>query len=135
MFSPESVRPLPKAPPRKNNQPNRRKIKSAVLTDTPTKDEIAAIEANRKSKNVKKRIFSEGKKKSKTAKKTYKKRLTAGDEEEEAENNCFCLVCLEAYANSRSNEQWVQCLECKGWAHVDCTGDERHYVCHNCESE
>lgn len=38
VFSPESVRPLPKAPPRKNNQPNRRKIKSAVLTDTPTKD-------------------------------------------------------------------------------------------------
>lgn len=117
VFSPESVFPLPKGPPRKNRQRNRRKIKSAVLTDTPTKDVIAAIEANRKSENVKKRIFSEGKKKSKTAKKTYKNRLTSGDEEE-AENNCFCLVCLDAYANSRSNEQWVQCLVCKGWAHV-----------------
>ncbi|KAL4712746.1 hypothetical protein ACJJTC_008043 [Scirpophaga incertulas] len=44
VFSPEEIRPLPKAPPRKVNQPKRRKVKSAVLTDTPVKDEIA-IEA------------------------------------------------------------------------------------------
>ncbi|KAG5885111.1 hypothetical protein JTB14_017286 [Gonioctena quinquepunctata] len=65
VFSPELLRPLPKATPRKKNQPNRRKIKSAVLTDTPTKDEIAAIEASRKMKNVKRRVLSEKKKKPK----------------------------------------------------------------------
>ncbi|CAH1961770.1 unnamed protein product [Acanthoscelides obtectus] len=48
-FSPEALRPLPKAPPRKGHQRNRRKIRSAVLTDTPIKDEIAAIEASRKN--------------------------------------------------------------------------------------
>lgn len=31
----------------------RRKVTSAVLTDTPIKDEIAGVEANRKAKNVK----------------------------------------------------------------------------------
>ncbi|XP_072403230.1 uncharacterized protein [Diabrotica undecimpunctata] len=133
VFSPESVRPLPKAPPRKNSRTNRRKIKSAVLTDTPTKNEIAAIEANRKTKNVKKRVFSERENKPKKTKKTLKKKRTSVDEE--TENDCFCLVCLEAYADSRSKEKWVQCLDCKGWAHVDCTGDELHYVCHNCESD
>ncbi|KAG5865065.1 hypothetical protein JTB14_017948, partial [Gonioctena quinquepunctata] len=48
VFSPELLRPLP-TPPRKRNQPNRSKIKSAMLSDTPTK---AAIEASRKIKNV-----------------------------------------------------------------------------------
>lgn len=108
VFSSESVRPLPKAPPRKNCQPNRRKIKSAVFIDKPTKDEIAAIEANRKSKNVKKRVLSGDKKKPKKAMKTNKKKRTGDDERNDEENNCVCLVCLEAYANSRSNEEWVQ---------------------------
>ncbi|CAH1990568.1 unnamed protein product [Acanthoscelides obtectus] len=87
-------------------------IKSAVLPDTPTKVEIAAIDANMKSKNVKKRVLSKEKKKPKKVKKTNKKNRTS--DEEEAANNCFCLVYLEAHADSRSNEQWVQCLECKG---------------------
>ncbi|CAH1991381.1 unnamed protein product [Acanthoscelides obtectus] len=59
VFSLESVRvvrPLPRAPPRKNGQPNRCKIKSDVLTDTTTKDEIAAIEANRQSKKKRKNL-------------------------------------------------------------------------------
>ncbi|KAG5876560.1 hypothetical protein JTB14_004212 [Gonioctena quinquepunctata] len=55
VFSPELFGPLPNAPPRKRNQPNRRK--------TPTKDEIAAIEASRKIKDVKRRVLSEKKKK------------------------------------------------------------------------
>ncbi|XP_022829429.1 uncharacterized protein LOC111359389 [Spodoptera litura] len=133
VFSPESVRPLPKAPPRKNNQPNRRKIKSAVLTDTPIKNEIAAIEASRKIKSVKKRVLNEGKVVPKKTKKTNKK--NANDAEEDEENDYFCLCCLEPYANSRSNEKWVQCLECKGWSHEECTGGELQYVCHNCLSD
>lgn len=105
-----------------------------MLTYTPTKDEIAAIEANRKSRNMKRRVLSEEEKKLRKSKKTKKKKRT-GDDEGETENNYFCLVCLEAYANSRSNEQWVQCLECKCWSHVDCTGGELQYICHNCLSD
>lgn len=70
-----------------------------MLTDTPTKDEIAPIEANKKTKNVKKRILSKKKKKLKKRKKTKKKKSTS-DDEEGAENNCFCLVWLEAYTTA-----------------------------------
>ncbi|KAG5864182.1 hypothetical protein JTB14_033046 [Gonioctena quinquepunctata] len=52
VFSPELLRPLPKAPSRKGNQTYRRKIKSAVLFDTPTKDEIAAVERYKIRKGV-----------------------------------------------------------------------------------
>ncbi|XP_060810318.1 histone-lysine N-methyltransferase, H3 lysine-79 specific-like [Amyelois transitella] len=124
---------VPKAATRKKNQPNRRKIKSAVLTNTPIKNEIAAIEEKRKLKSMKKRVLTEKEKKPKKANKINKK--GEGDLDEDAENDCFCLCCLEPYENSRSNEKWVQCLECKGWFHEDCTGGELQYVCHNCLSD
>lgn len=46
-FSPEIIRPLPKAPPRKTNAPKRKTRKSAVLTDSPEKDALAAEQSNR----------------------------------------------------------------------------------------
>ncbi|KAG5897601.1 hypothetical protein JTB14_019549 [Gonioctena quinquepunctata] len=134
VFSPELLRPLPEAPPRKRNQPHRRKIKSAVLTDTPTKDEIAVMKASRKMKNVKRRVSSERKKKPKKIRKTYKE-SEVDDEEDEAEedagNNCLCLCCNETFANRKSREEWVQCLECKGLSHGVRTGGEFQYVCHD----
>ncbi|CAB3228339.1 unnamed protein product [Arctia plantaginis] len=61
-FSPETLRALPKAPPRKGNQTNTRKVKSAILTNTPVKNELAAIEAARTAKKkVKKPNFEETK--------------------------------------------------------------------------
>jgi len=139
-FSPEAIRPLPKAPPRKGNQTNRRKVKSAILTDTPVKDELAAIEAARTAKKkVKKPNFKEIKTK-KTSKpgtktRTVKKQRRNEDNVEEEEEESFCVCCLEPYSNSRAKEKWVQCLECHNWAHEACTGGELSYVCHNCLSD
>ena len=47
--SPEEVRPFPKAPPRKT-QGGRKKGKSAVLTSTPIRDEVAGREKTKDSK-------------------------------------------------------------------------------------
>lgn len=136
IFSPEALRPLPKAPPRKRSQPNKRKVKSAVLTNTPIKDEIAAIEASRKVKNVKKRVFSEEKKKNKVNKQIRNKKKVKPNDDEEDENNCFCLCCLEPFTNSKAKEKWIECVECKGWSHVACTAGELNYIfCHNCLSD
>lgn len=104
-----------------------------MLTDTPTKDEIAAIEASKKLESVKKRVKAKKRKNLKKQEKTQQK--SGGDVQEDAENNCFCLCCLESYISSKSNEKWVQCLECKGWSHEDGTGGVLQYVCHNCLSD
>ena len=34
----------------------------------------------------------------------------------------FCLVCQEAYSNSKPGEQWIQCMDWGNWSHFDCTG-------------
>lgn len=104
MFPPESFRPLPRAPSRKNKVSNRRKVKSVVLTDTPTKYYIDATEGIRKTNSMKRRITSKGKNKPKKIKETYKNEKM-NDDEEDANNHCFCLVCLKAFPNRRSKEQ------------------------------
>lgn len=141
LFSPETLRPLPKAPPRKGNQINRRKVKSAILTDTPVKNELAAIEAARTAKKkVKKPNIEEmmTRKRSKSSIKTKKVKVVKkqrGNEDSAEEEESFCLCCLEPYSNSRAKEKWVQCLECHNWSHEACTAGELSYVCHNCLSD
>lgn len=49
----------------------------------------------------------------------------------EEEEDTFCLVCCEKYT---SNE-WVQCTDCKMWAHCECAGRDPRYVCKNCETD
>lgn len=97
---------IAKSSPKKKQSTNRCGVKSAVLTD---KDDIAAIEGNRKTKSMKRRISKEGEKKPKEAKEANKNKKTNGGDKG-ADNYCFCLVCLEAFADSRSIEKWIQWL-------------------------
>lgn len=140
-FSPEAVRPLPKAPPRKMTNRGRKTRKTAIYTDTPEKEAIEKEVAERlkRSKQVKKNLEDKenrkGKGKGKTTKPMIMKMKQKDDASESSEEECFCVVCMEPYSASRPNETWVQCTECKMWAHEECTPQEANYVCHNCESD
>ncbi|KAK4874055.1 hypothetical protein RN001_013415 [Aquatica leii] len=125
-LSPEMIRPLPKASNR-TNRTQRKKRKSAILTDTPIKDEI---EQEKMSRQNKKQAKSIKKNLSSTQKKTKgkKKEEILSDEED-----CMCLVCGELY--SASVESWIRCTTCKQWAHTNCTDGNAFYVCHNCDSD
>nr|CAH7754436.1 unnamed protein product [Callosobruchus chinensis] len=97
--------------------------------DTPVKDETASIEAGKRVTSIKKRIFADEKPKKEKARKLNKKNNTIDDEEKD--DDCFCLCCLKPFSNSKSNDEWVQCIKCKGRSHEACTGGELIYVCHN----
>ena len=47
----------------------------------------------------------------------------------------FCLVRVEPFSNSKREIKWIQCTECKQWAHEVCLPENRFYICHNCDSE
>lgn len=137
-FSPEVVRPHPKAPPRKSNGSNKRRRRTAILTDTPEKQAIEFEHKERMKKQHKKQTqqnqAGKGKKPSKvTKRKTKLTVLTASDDEDD----CYCLVCVEPYSNSRSREKWIKCNGCNGWAHLDCTDVTGNglYICQNCDSD
>ena len=55
---------------------------------------------------------------------------SSNDEEEDY----LCIRCLKPWSLSNGKE-WVQCLECKMWAHSQCAGNNPHYICHNCRSD
>lgn len=44
-----------------------------------------------------------------------------------------CLFCGGKYSQDSKGELWIQCLMCRLWAHVDCSGAEKdNYVCDFC---
>ncbi|ROI96430.1 Retrotransposon Gag-like protein 6 [Anabarilius grahami] len=119
-FSPVSIRPHPKAGPRKQTTKGRKRRETAVLTNTPVKKQL---EAEKSRSAAKRKIHFSNNKKSKP-----KKIQDSSDDENE-----FCIVCLESF--SRSREVWLQCWSCKAWAHKDCTDGRDFYTCHNCDSD
>ncbi|XP_045476121.1 uncharacterized protein LOC123681823 [Harmonia axyridis] len=160
-FSPESVRPFPKAVPRlTTNNKGRKRRKTAILTDTHEKRALEDEERIRNEKNrnkiekasgsnqsmksnVKKRpevrkLVNDSsdeeslmkKIKNKSRKRVYKK--VADSESSSEDDNTACLVCDELYDENNVTEDWLQCTQCKRWAHGK---DNPFYVCLNCLSE
>lgn len=129
---PETVRPLPKAPPRTGTNKRRRR-KSTILTDTPEKLALAGEQSKKRQVSIgnEKVRKNKGKGKGKTKQgsekgkgKFVKRQVlptsSASSESEEDSLEYYCLVCYDSYSNSRSGEEWIQCQECKNWAHSRC---------------
>lgn len=163
-FSPEAVRPLPKAAPRliTNNRGKKRR-KTAILTDTPEKQALEIEEKLRNDKkkktsdklkskqspisNLKKKpevrkLVSDSSDEEPLIKKIAKKRIikrrrkkTTDSETSSEEDKTACLVCDEIYDNNNEIEDWLQCTKCKMWAHGNCAKHDPFYVCINCISE
>ncbi|GAA6089293.1 uncharacterized protein LOC117534359 [Tachysurus ichikawai] len=133
-FSPETVRPHPRAGPRKTTKANgRKKCKSAILTDTPEKEALEREKAKVKRKPTKvKRKLTKNTLEASQQTKTEKKKHTEKNSDSEKEED-FCIVCLESY--SRPGEMWLECCQCKALALEVCTDGGSIYICHNCESD
>ncbi|KAG5870019.1 hypothetical protein JTB14_013871 [Gonioctena quinquepunctata] len=101
VFTPEAVRPLPKAPPRKSNK-GRKTRKSTINTDTTEKKAIRKEHETRlkriKTKQVKKNLDGrKGKKNTSKGKKSNTQQEMSSEEEE-----CYCIICLSPYSEGRS---------------------------------
>lgn len=155
-FSPEAIRPFPKASLRSGKN-KRRLRKSAILTDTPEKQALAEEQSKKRkiyvgNEEIKKykgkgkgkekqsaKMKINGKKtiKGKHAKRKILQSNSESSEDEDDDLEYYCLVCCDPYSNSRSGEEWVQCQDCKNWAHSRC-GKNRGfliYTCPNCDSD
>lgn len=82
-FTPEQLAPIPKAGPNKKRQCNRRKVRSAILTDTPEKNRLQQEADQKIKKNKPKPVSKRPYKKRKLSKPTPVE--TSSDDEELAE--------------------------------------------------
>ena len=135
--SPEVIRPIPKAAPRAKKCV-RRKCHTAILTDTPEKNQLEKQQATTAEKKMK---VGKGEKRTKPAKppkqnRKKKARKTIDTSEDDTDSKeYYCIVCMETWSSSRSRELWVRCIDCNNWAHEACSPGLAVYVCHNCDSE
>ncbi|CAH1966294.1 unnamed protein product [Acanthoscelides obtectus] len=158
IFSPEAIKPLPKAPPRSSTATKHRIRKSAILTDTPEKNALAEEKARRvksktktKGNKIEKRIGKTNSNsidkqnckvigKSVSGKKNVKRKILQDDHESDSEEDSlewYCLICCDSFSNSKPGEQWIECVKCKNWAHSKCLKSEdiHFFVCPNCDSD
>lgn len=157
-ISPSALMPPPHHERKKAEARDRRRGKTVVLTSSPYKMELESLlkENKNKPKQVKKEtrkrnLFqdetvpekNQGKKntirkKNPGKKVCYGKRKSEDTSDEEDENcsECACIYCNDLYSNSKDREGWIQCLECRGWAHESCSGAEEldnYFVCDYCK--
>ena len=135
-FTPEHIRPLPKAPARQQSTRGRKKRKSAILTDTPEKTALEEEFRNSKSKKskgqkCKTKLIAE----KPTTRKSIKSKKRTANTEPSDDEEWFCLICVEPYSNSRAGEKWIKCVSCAEWAHEECTPAGKIFVCQNCDSD
>ncbi|CAH1991028.1 unnamed protein product [Acanthoscelides obtectus] len=97
--SPFELKPLPKAPPRKNeNKGTRKRRHTEILTDTPIKEALRDEQTKKVPIRKELKNNKENKKQNKKKKNVNKKQLA---EESSDEDECLCAYCLDTFTNSR----------------------------------
>lgn len=136
------ISPKPKLPTKKT----KRSSKTLTITSTPNKDELEAKQASdKRNKAIKlnpiaKRSFSKADEPSSSGSQKIKKKKEKAFkqlqcESSDSEDDVYCIICLSHFSQSRSREKWIQCMDCKGWAHLECTDGSTTFVCINCDSD
>lgn len=137
--TPELIRPLPKADfNTKPKDTKRLKGKTAILTDTPEKDLLEQRYNQKLVSNAKKKVVGgrQTKKSVETVckkKNRGRKRKLTKEDGTSSDDETICLVCCGAY--KKSKEDWLQCRQCREWAHAKCANDDPLFVCNNCFSD
>ena len=128
----QSISPLPKSVQKRKRS---RKVEhSAIITNSPYKKMVEEKIEKSKSKGNSRSNVTKGKRPAKTSLKFSKKKTSKIDEVSDDEE-WPCIICGEPFSNSRSREPWLQCTECKKWAHEACTTGSVYFICPNCESD
>lgn len=123
------ISPLPQAqsPIRKRQK----KRHEAVLTSSPFIVELKEKQALRLEKEQKKSVRATRKRLEFQPDDAFEEGLFDNDDEDDA----ACIYCNELYSKSRAKAVWLQCMKCKLWAHLECTGLDKKakiFVCELC---
>ncbi|KAL3289461.1 hypothetical protein HHI36_022886 [Cryptolaemus montrouzieri] len=132
-FSPEIIRPYPKAAAgTKNNTKNsqigyfnRYPQKNALALEQSKIIESKSGQTSKGGKTTRKKnqqgTTSRGKKTTKeTGKLSVKRKVLHDTDEENVEDDYFCLICCDPFDPKKSGEEWIVCVICKKWSHVKC---------------
>ena len=124
----KKLSPLPDASKRRLATRKRRAEKSEILTATPYKERLE--EKKNEKEAHEKRKHRKCSKMLNLDEPSTSAHVPMGLNEASSSTETFCILCGESF-----EEDWIQCEECKGWAHENCTNMENaavHYTCDKC---
>ncbi|KAF2889733.1 hypothetical protein ILUMI_16440 [Ignelater luminosus] len=103
--------------------------KSAILTDTPIK---SALEQETRLRDSKRKKVSSTKKilvanSTNKQRKIAIKKIRKSESEESEDEDTLCIICLGSFSKTRKTD-WIQCTNCKKWAHISCGKDDDFYM-------
>lgn len=130
------ISPLPIPKPFHLNKRKRKQEKSEEITASPYKLELEMKMSERKNAiKVTRNIGKIEAKKNKKMTSCSNKQQTCNEEQENDDNDdVCCLMCGEKYGLTQ--EEWIQCWECKQWCHENCSDFEKEhnitFVCDLC---
>lgn len=141
----DKLSPITDETRKKISQRKRRSETSEILTSSPYKTlleekrqkHLGLSAANKKHTKKKSKVSGPDASKQNTSNqctvKEAKKRINPVNRQldfsQSQEDLTECIICMET-----TQEDWVQCTSCKGWAHVACTEQENilFYKCDHC---
>ncbi|KAJ8944307.1 hypothetical protein NQ318_005134 [Aromia moschata] len=103
--------------------------------------EKEVLENEQKLRAEKQKKIALSKQNKKAPKRAEVRKLLADSSDEEPlkissdEDETNCLVCSDIYDKENESQDWLQCTQCKMWAHALCAKNDPFYVCINCTSE
>ena len=125
LTTPFDISPLPKAPVSTQNRRGGKKGKCAILTSSPYKKDLE--ESINLSSKPKRKAPVKSSSKLPAKKRTLQAQPSPTDD--------TCLYCSMTYSQS-VGEGWIQCQQCKLWAHDSCAGideNDDEFICELCE--
>lgn len=120
--------PLPDAAKKRSQSSKRKSEKSQILTSSPYKLFVEEKE-NEKTAKESKKILTTKFKKTNRPEKIKKSRIQTPAQN--LNTVTTCVVCLE-----NNDEDWIQCSNCKQWAHEACADIPEcsdNYICDRCK--
>jgi len=141
--SPDDIRPLPKAGPRKSQNVNKKK-RTANLTDTSVKNAVkntthvleqmrktgSKERGNRSVYNISSEIFTK-----QTPKKHQQIEKCKRHKRRWLQGYFMSELSWRMYSRSASRKMWIQCIQCQLWAHEKCTDSSPTLICSNYQSD
>lgn len=123
--------PVPIASVSSSSRHKKKNTYQSVLTESPFLNELKEKEAEKKEKE---------RRKSERAKVKRRIAIDSSDDEptfdnDDTDSDVGCLYCNELFSQSRHREQWIQCQQCRQWAHAECAGVTKkikQFICEAC---
>lgn len=128
------ISPLPTADKKQRKPTLRRSLKSTILTESPYKNELEALQTTKSNKKiaVKKALVIDDKSTQGAEKPSSSKNKTSMQMDSATADDTPCIVCGDKYMES--GEDWYNCHGCSQWAHETCgIIDEMYFTCAHCE--